>query len=122
MNKEIRKLSQSFRCAFRGIRQCVRTERNLRIHICAAGYVTVFAVMGRLGGYDGAVRDAKDIAAGAVFICALFSVLVGAIFFLRAESVHYILTFLRDKLWVAGVIALSVPVSVAFIFDLRGKL
>ena len=105
MNKEIRKLSQSFRCAFRGIAQCAQTERNFRIHLSAAVYVGLFALIGRLPmaqcailclcfalmlgaelmntaierlcdrharGYDEAVRDAKDIAAGAVLVCALF--------------------------------------------------
>lgn len=155
MNRKIRKLSQSFKWAFRGIRQCVQTERNLRIHICAAVYVTLFALIGRLdsvrcavlcvcfalmmgaelmntaierlcdrhaSGYDGAVRDAKDIAAGAVLVCALFSAAVGAMFFLRASVMDNIYLFLRDKLWLAGLVALSVPVSVAFIFDLKGKL
>lgn len=155
MNKQIRKLSQSFKYAARGIRQCVHTERNFRIHLCAAVYVTLLALMGRLDGtkcavlcvcfglmlgaelmntaierlcdrdargYDGAVRDAKDIAAGAVFVCALACALVGALFFLEPRTLHHIYLFLRDRVWIAGVLALSIPVSVAFIFNLRGKL
>lgn len=155
MNREIRRLSQSFKCAFRGIRQCIQTERNLRIHICAAVYVTIFAAIGRLdvircallcvcfalmmgaelmntaierlcdrhaSGYDGVVRDAKDIAAGAVFVCAIACVAVGAMFFLRAAVLTRIAIFFTDRLWMVGLLAVSLPVSIAFIFDLRGKL
>lgn len=155
MNKQIRKLSQSFKYALRGINQCIRTERNFRIHLCAAIYVAAFALMGKLAqaqcailclcfammmgaelintaierlcdrdarGYDGAVRDAKDIAAGAVFLCALFCVIVGAMFFLNVAVIENILTFLRNRIWVVGVLALTVPVGVAFVFDLKGKL
>lgn len=155
MNKQIRKLSQSFKFALRGIRQCIRTERNFRIHLCAALYVAVFALLGQMDGtrcailclcfammmgaelmntaierlcdrnargYDGAVRDAKDIAAAAVFVCALFCVVVGAMFFLNAAIIDNIYDFLKGRLWVAGVIALTIPVSIAFIFDLRGRL
>ncbi len=155
MNKQIRKLSQSFKYAVRGVRKCLHTERNFRIHLCAATYVALFALIGRLDrtkcailclcfglmlgaelmntaverlcdrdarGYDGVVRDAKDIAAGAVLMCALACVFVGALFFLEPHTLRQIDLFLRDRIWVAGALALSIPVAVAFIFDLRGKL
>lgn len=149
MNKEIRKLSQSFRYAIRGVRLCIRTERNFRIHLCAAGYVTVGAVLGRLDGpscallclcfglmlaaellntaierlcdrdargYDSLVRDAKDIAAAAVFVCALFCVAVGGLLFLRGDAPAHLAAFFRDRLWLAALMVLSVPVAGAFIF------
>lgn len=149
---EITKLSQSFRCAFRGISLCIREERNFRIHICMAGYVTIFACIARLGmlpyailcvcfalmlcaellnsaverlcdrsasGYDGFVRDAKDIAAAAVLVCAIFCVVVGGIFFLRVEILQRLFLFFTDKLWALGLFLVSLPISAAFIFGFQ---
>ena len=47
MKKNIRKLSESFLHAFRGLGLCVRGERNFRVHMTAAFYVIAFALMGR---------------------------------------------------------------------------
>ena len=46
MKKNIRKLSESFLHAFRGLRLCIHDERNFRVHMTAAFYVTAAAVMG----------------------------------------------------------------------------
>ena len=102
MKKNIRKLSESFLHAFRGLRLCIRDERNFRVHMTAAFYVILFGVFGgvsmteaailcicfgltmgaellntaierlcdkQASGYDGMVRNAKDIAAAGV-LCA----------------------------------------------------
>ena len=149
MNREIRKLSQSFRCAFRGIAQCMRSERNFRIHLSVAAYVGLLALIGRLPvpqlailcvcfalmlgaelmntaierlcdrsacGYDGAVREAKDIAAGAVLICAVFCAAVGVALFVGDGAIARILAFFTARLWAAGLLTLSVPFCIAFIF------
>ena len=96
----IRKFRESFLYAGRGLRLCITGERNFRVHMTAAFYVTAAAVMGHVTsteaavlclcfgltmgaelmntaverlcdktarGYDRMVRDAKDIAAAAVF-------------------------------------------------------
>ena len=42
MKKNIRKLSESFLHAFRGLRLCIRDERNFRVHMTAAFYVILF--------------------------------------------------------------------------------
>ena len=103
MKKNIRKLSESFLHAFRGLRLCIRDERNFRVHMTAAFYVILFGAFGgvsmteaailcicfgltmgaellntaierlcdkQASGYDGMVRNAKDIAAAGVFVCA----------------------------------------------------
>ena len=44
MKKNIRKLSESFLHAFRGLRLCIHDERNFRVHMTAAFYVILFAV------------------------------------------------------------------------------
>lgn len=41
----IRKLLDSFRHAFAGLRYCIVRERNFRIHICVATAVLAFAVL-----------------------------------------------------------------------------
>jgi len=48
MNREIRKLRQSFACAFRGVSSCLRTERNFRIHLTAVCYVSMAALLAEL--------------------------------------------------------------------------
>jgi len=116
MKREIRKLRDSFRYALRGLKLCVQSERNLRVHITAAFYVIVFSILGQASGtdmailclcfgltmsaelmntaverlcdkqasgYDEIVRNAKDIAAAAVLVCALACVAVGICIFLR---------------------------------------
>lgn len=149
MNREIRKLSQSFRCAFRGIVQCMRSERNFRIHLSTAVYVGLFALLGRLPvpqlailcvcfalmlgaelmntaierlcdrsvcGYDEVVREAKDIAAGAVLVCAIFCAAVGVALFVGNGAIGRVLAFFTARLWAMGLLALSIPFCIAFIF------
>lgn len=155
MRIEIRRLSQSFKFAYRGITQCAKTERNFRIHICATIYVTIFATIAKLSveklailalcfaimmsaelmntaierlcdrdprGYNGMIRDAKDIAAAGVFICALFCIVIAGLFFLQPQTIHQICTFLQNNLWLLGILVLSVPFAIAFAFNWRGKI
>jgi diacylglycerol kinase len=53
--RDIRKLTQSFLYAIHGLRACMHTERNFRIHVTAAVYVTLFAVLGQVGAVSGAI-------------------------------------------------------------------
>ena len=154
MGHEIRKLRQSFAYALRGIRLCMRSERNFRIHLTAALYVSLFAWLGEVeplgcallalcfgvmmgaelmntaverlcdwkaSGYDPTVRDAKDIAAAAVFLCALACVVVGALFFLRAPVLTRIWHILLTAPWLAGLLLLSIPAALWFIFAFGRK-
>lgn len=41
-------MTRSFHCAFSGVRQALRTERNMRIHLCALFYVVLFAAVCRV--------------------------------------------------------------------------
>lgn len=152
MGREIRKLRQSFQYAIRGVCLCMRSERNFRIHLTAAVYITVFAILGKLlavqcallalcfgvmmgaelmntaieylcdwkaEGYDRTVRDAKDIAAGAVFVCAVVCAIVGLIFFLPV--LPSILKQLRVHLVLLMVLVASIPCAVWFIFGFERK-
>ena len=66
MKKEIRKLKDSFSFALRGLKLCVHGERNFRVHLTAAFYVTVFALLGQ--------ADAGQIAA----LCLCFGLTMSA--------------------------------------------
>ena len=149
MKKNIRKLKDSFLFAFRGLRLCIKGERNFRVHLTAAFYVTLFAVMGRVtavqaavllicfgltmgaelmntaierlcdkqaSGYDMLVRDAKDIAAAGVFVCAAACVVVGVCVFLGGGVLWQALACLRCNLWMLFVLIVSVPLAWHFIF------
>lgn len=149
MNREIRKLRQSFACAFHGVSSCLRTERNFRIHLTAAVYVTAAAVMGKLDpvrcavlclcfavmlsaelmntaverlsdrqttSYDKLVREAKDIAAAAVVVCALFCVAIAAIFFLWEGAICTVLQTLAARAWATWLLLASVPAALWFVF------
>ena len=126
MGKNIRKLHESFQHALRGLGLCIKGERNFRVHMVTAFYVTVFALMGRADavegavlcicfgltmgaelmntaierlcdrqayGYDGYVRNAKDIAAAGVFVCAVACAAVGVCIFLGRGVLRTALCF-----------------------------
>ncbi|MDO5142828.1 MAG: diacylglycerol kinase family protein [Eubacteriales bacterium] len=149
MKKNIRKLHESFQHALRGLRLCIYGERNFRVHLTAAFYVTVFALLGRAraeqvavlclcfgltmgaelmntaierlcdrqaSGYDIFVRDAKDIAAAGVFVCAAACVGVGVCVFLAGGVLAHALAWLLAHLWAAGLVALTVPAALWFVF------
>ncbi len=149
MKKEIRKLRDSFEYAFRGLGLCVRGERNFRVHITAAFYVTLLAVLGGVTfteaavlflcfgltmgaelmntaieylcdrqamGYDSFVRNAKDIAAAGVFVCAAACVGVGACVFLGNGLLMRALNFIGLHLWCVLPILVTVPAALWFVF------
>ena len=149
MGDKIDRLRHSFACAIRGVLYCIANERNLRIHITAALYVSVFAALGeieplgcallalcfgvmlsaelmntaieRLGDraspdFDRLVRDAKDVAAGGVLVCALACVAVGYILFVPSGALFAAFTALWEKIWRLMLLILSIPAAVLFIF------
>lgn len=150
--EKVRSLARSFRFAFRGVRYCIRNERNMRIHLVIAGYVLVFSLFYHLTGleyaillivigtvlcaeaintaveaavnlhtqaYDTIARIAKDAAAGAVLISAIFAAAVGCIFFLKPDILIMIVEFLFKYPWYGGAFLISLPASLLFIFAYR---
>ena len=67
-------------------------------------------------GYDRMVRDAKDIAAAAVFVCAAACVAVGVCIFLAHGVLAAALRFLAARLWLAMVFLVTVTAAVGFVF------
>ena len=68
--------------------------------------------------YDTLARIAKDVAAGAVLICAIFAAAVGIILYLRPVTIAYILYYLVANPVFGVIFLVSLPVAAAFIFGL----
>lgn len=66
--------------------------------------------------YDSIARVAKDVAAGAVLLCALSAVVIGCILFLRPAVLLRIFFFLTDNLFCGALFVISLPLAVLFIF------
>lgn len=143
-----RSLLESFRDAFRGAWLCLCSERNMRIHAAACGYVLFFAFKIGLHGGElaalllsmGLVTGAetmntaverlcdfvskerrpeigrvKDLAAGAVLLCAIFAALTGGAVLLRPELWEAVMDIVGTG-WKLGAFGGSVVVSVILIF------
>ena len=138
----------SFADAFRGIGACIRSERNMRIHLVMCAYVLFFAsqlslsrgemacLLLAIGGVMATetlntaveklcdfnqknlnryIRVIKDMAAGAVLLCAIAALLVGVVILFRPE--------LWRLLWkiavnppALGVLVISLVVAAGFVF------
>lgn len=132
MKKNIRKLSESFLHAFRGLRLCIHDERNFRVHMTEAAILCICfgLTMGaellntaierlcdkQASGYDGMVRNAKDIAAAGVFVCAAACVAVGACIFIGNGVLAAAIKFLWYRLWLGMAVVVTVPFAVWFVF------
>ncbi|MEA4899815.1 MAG: diacylglycerol kinase family protein [Eubacteriales bacterium] len=114
----MKQLLFSFACALRGMRRALKSERNLQIHLLAAGAVCALAHLSGVEPWAWAaliscsalvvgaellntalevladrveskknalIRDAKDVAAGAVLCCAIGAIAVACVVFLRTE-------------------------------------
>lgn len=143
-----RSLAHSFRDAFRGAALCFLSERNMRIHGIACGYVLFFAFkMGISGGElaclllamglvtgaeamntaveklcDHVCREknpeigrVKDLAAGAVLLCAIFAALTGGAVLLRPEMWGAVMDIVGTA-WKLGVFGASAAASVILVF------
>ena len=73
----------------------------------------------KAAGYDRTVRDAKDIAAAAVFVCAVSCTIIGLLFFLPV--LPFVLRQLRAHILLLTALVISVPCAVWFIFAFGRK-
>jgi diacylglycerol kinase (ATP) len=68
--------------------------------------------------YDHLARIAKDVAAGAVLICAIFAVAVGIILYYRPATIAYIIHYLiTNPVW-GALFLVSLPAAAVFIIGL----
>ena len=67
------------------------------------------------------IKSAKDIAAGAVLVCAVFSVFVAAVLFTRPVYFHSFLQFCGAHLWYPiGLVLLMIP-GIWFIVGIKRR-
>ena len=67
-------------------------------------------------GYDRLVKQVKDIAAAAVLVCAAFCAVIGMVFFVPSGALWCAVQTLAAYPWAAGILVLSVPAAVWFVF------
>lgn len=144
----MRAFLKAFVYAAQGIAAAVKTQRNFRIHITAAVYVTAFSFFYELTKteyallavvfalvmsceavntaieavvdlcspeYSKTAKLAKDAAAGAVLIAAIFSVIVGIILFGDINVIKNIFEYYGGNVPALTGLILSVVLSVIFI-------
>lgn len=149
MAKELRGLFRSFRWALRGFCYCAASQRNFRIHLCAAGALVWWAAhyalertqwallllaVGlmlaaemlntalealtnlRSESYDSLARVAKDVAAGAVLVCAVLCAVVGFVLLWDMPVILSILGGLVSRPWELALVGLLTAGALVFIF------
>lgn len=136
MTEGLKKFLRSFKYAAAGIIFCIKTQRNMRFHVGAAGAVLmlsrfyeltrgeyallmmIFALVIGSEAINTAVENtvdlvsedyhilaerAKDCAAGAVLICAIFAVAAGVFLFWDTSVFADILDYLKNyPVYIAG--------------------
>lgn len=141
-------MADSFRDAFRGIWDCIKTERNMRVHTVMCVYVIFFAsflgltrgefacLLLSIGSVMTAetlntsleklcdftqkstnrlIRVIKDMAAGAVLICALFAAGVGVVVLCRPELLVFLRFLVQTPLYL-GLLLLSLLAALVYVF------
>lgn len=136
----MRSLLKSFSFALNGIKLCLKSERNFRIHTVAAFYVILFSFFYDLTltqyailiiaisvvifaemintavefaidlesqSFNMLAKNAKDVAAGAVFVTALGAVAVGIFLFFDIQKFKEIFFFFVSKPWLFVLLLLS---------------
>lgn len=139
---------KAFLYAGQGIIAAVKSQRNLRIHITAAVYVTAFSFFYDLSGTDyvllmltfssviaaelintaveaavdicspeksSLAKLAKDAAAGAVLVTAVFAVVIGLIMFLDLDVIRSIMVYYAGNIPALIGLAVSAVLAVVFI-------
>ena len=96
MNKigqERRALLKSFLYAFRGVRFCVKSERNMRIHLAAAVIVTAFSLVYGLNTAEYAVLF---LTIGFVIVCEAVNTSIEAMVNLESPAYHDLARIAKD--------------------------
>lgn len=70
-----------------------------------------------LPSYDQLARIAKDTAAGAVFLCAFFAVLIGLALFWQPDAFEAIFCYFLTRPFLLAALLISVLLAVSFIFS-----
>lgn len=73
--------------------------------------------------YDNLARIGKDVAAGAVLICAFFAALIGFVLFFHPATLLFIAGYMLSHLVLCSLFFISLPLSCVFIclFPFNGR-
>lgn len=102
IDQERRALFKSFLYAFRGVRFCVKNERNMRIHLAAAVFVTAFSLVYGLTPGEYAVLF---LTMGAVVAAEAVNTAVEAVVNLESPSYNELARIAKDV--AAGAVLLT---------------
>lgn len=152
--KSFKSFIKSFGYAAKGIIYCIKSERNMRIHMSAAVLIAAFSFVYGLTSAEYAIlfltigfvmvsemlntatevvinlempsfhrlaKIGKDISAGAVFISALTSIVVGLCLFLHFPKLYDTLLKIATTPYLAIVFVLLVIVGIIFSFGFKIK-
>ncbi|HUV74997.1 MAG TPA: diacylglycerol kinase family protein [Anaerolineae bacterium] len=108
MNTQHSTLVESFRFAFAGLGQALRTQRNARIHATIAAVVLILGAALGLEPIEWAVIA---LTIGFVFVAELFNTVVEAAIDLVTEDYHPLAKQAKDM--AAGAVLISALVAVA---------
>lgn len=106
----------SFRVACVGIRDSLRCERNMRVHLCIAGYVVLFGVLARLEAWAWA---ACLVCIGLVMAAELFNTSIEHLCDFITVERKELIRLVKDIAAGGVLIAAIVAVAVGFIVFLR---
>lgn len=93
LENQTRALVKSFSFAFRGIRFCIKNERNMRIHLAAAFIVTAFSLVYKLEPVQYAVLF---LAMGAVIALEAVNTALEALVNLASPAYHNLARVAKD--------------------------
>ena len=102
IDQERRALFKSFLYAFRGVRFCVKNERNMRIHLAAAVFVTAFSLVYGLTPGEYAVLF---LTIGAVIAAEAVNTAIEAVVNLESPSYNELARIAKDV--AAGTVLLT---------------
>ena len=103
---------KSFVYAFKGILSCIRTERNMRVHMCVAFYVLIFM---RFFDLSKAETATVFIVIGAVITMEILNTAIEAIVDLCSPEYNKLAMLAKDLASAAVLCIAVVSVAVAFV-------
>ena len=116
--REIRNFRKSFTYAIRGFVQCVRTERNMRVHIVAAVVVILFSLIFELSKIEFGLLC---ITIGLIIVCEMINTAIETLVNLSSPSYHGLAKAAKDVAAGAVLFASIISIAVSCILFLKPK-
>ncbi len=117
---EFRELKKSFLNAFKGISYCIKNERNIRVHIFMAVFISTFSFFFELSSFGYVVLI---LSIGMVIVCEIINTAIEALVNLSSPSYSSLAKIAKDV--AAGGVFLSSLIAVIvgiFLFGRKDRL